>query len=106
MFNQLEGMQFSEVNRAMVTIEQLHLQPVAIHSEGTLPAGNVVPPLPPTPAPSTLITVAFTAAMHSEGVLPAGNAVPPSTFMQLIVVLFVSPESFFSGNCLLLIFLS
>lgn len=55
MFNQLEGMQFSEVNRAMVTIEQLHLQPVGIHSEGTLPAGNVVPPtphpLPPPPAP-------------------------------------------------------
>lgn len=78
MFNQLEGMQFSEVNRAMVTIEQLHLQPVAIHSEGTLPAGNVVPPTPPSPTPSTLITVAFTAAMHPEGVLPAGNAVPPA----------------------------
>lgn len=52
MFNQLEGMQFSEVSRAVVTIEQLHLQPVAIHSEGTLPAENVVPPTPtPPPAP-------------------------------------------------------
>lgn len=43
MFNQLEGMQFSEVNRAVVTIEQLHLQPVAVHSEGALPAGTAVP---------------------------------------------------------------
>lgn len=50
MFNQLEGMQFSEVNRAMVTIKQSHLQPVEIHSEGMLPAGNVVRPHQP-PAP-------------------------------------------------------
>lgn len=76
MFNQLEGMQFSEVNRAVVTIEQLHLQPVAVHSEGTLPAGTAVPS--PAPTPSTLVTVAFTAAVHPEAVLPAGTAVPPA----------------------------
>lgn len=76
MFNQLEGMQFSEVNRAVVTIEQLHLQPVAIHSEGTLLQGMRCPH--PHPHPSTLITVAFTAAVHPEGGLPAGDAVPPA----------------------------
>lgn len=100
MFNQLEGMQFSEVNRAMVTISFIYSLLQYIPRERSLQGMWCPPP------PSTLITVAFIAAMHSKGVLPAGNAVPPSTSMQLIVVLFVSPESFFSGNCLLLIFLS
>lgn len=53
MFNELEGNEFSEVNRAMVTIRECG-----------------------APPPSTSVTVAFTAAMHSKGVLPAGNAVP------------------------------
>lgn len=74
MFNQLEGMQFSEVNRAVVTIEQLHLQPVAIHSEGTLLQGMRCP----HPTPQHLGNSCIYSCSASEGGLPAGHAVPPA----------------------------
>lgn len=83
MFGELEGMQFSEVNKAMVFIKNLHLQPAAIHSEGVLPAGNAVPP-----APGNSCIYSCSAFCRSA---PCRECGAPSTFVQLIVVLFVLP---------------
>lgn len=71
MFSELEGNEFSEVNRAMVVIIS------CIYSCSTF-----------------------------RGSAPCRECGAASTFVQLIVVLFVLSESLFSGNCLLLTFLS
>lgn len=85
MFSELEGNEFSEVNRAMVIISCIYSLLQYIPRKCSLQGMRC-------PAPQHLSNSCIYSCNASSGSAPCRECGAPSTCVQLIVVLFVLPE--------------